>query len=31
MVGGRWRVRDGRHLERERIAATYRRTIAELT
>ena len=31
IVGGRWRVRDGRHPERERIAAAYRRTIATLT
>jgi formimidoylglutamate deiminase len=31
MVGGRWRVRDGRHAERERIAAAYGRTIATLT
>ncbi|MCE3248994.1 MAG: formimidoylglutamate deiminase, partial [Geminicoccaceae bacterium] len=31
MVGGRWRVNDGRHPERERIAAAYRRTIATLT
>ena len=31
MVGGRWRVRDGRHLERERIAAAYRQTIVKLT
>jgi hypothetical protein len=31
MVGGRWRVREGRHHDRERIAATYRRTIAGLT
>jgi len=30
MVGGRWRVEDGRHLERERIAAAYCRTIAGL-
>jgi formimidoylglutamate deiminase len=31
MVGGRWRVRDGRHFDRERIATEYRRTIAKLT
>jgi len=31
MVGGRWRVRDGRHFDRERIATDYRRTIARLT
>ena len=31
MVGGRWRVRDGRHVEREPIAAAYRQTIARLT
>jgi hypothetical protein len=31
MVGGRWRVRDGRHVDRERIAAAYRRTVARLT
>jgi formimidoylglutamate deiminase len=30
MVGGRWRVRDGRHLERERIAQRYRRTVRRL-
>ena len=30
MVGGRWLVRDGRHLERERIAGAYRRAIAGL-
>jgi formimidoylglutamate deiminase len=30
MVGGRWLVRDGRHVERERIAGTYRRAIAGL-
>ena len=30
MVGGRWRVRDGRHLERERIAGRYRRTLVRL-
>jgi formimidoylglutamate deiminase len=30
MVGGRWRVRDGRHAEREPIAAAYRRTVARL-
>jgi formimidoylglutamate deiminase len=31
MVGGRWRVRDGRHVDRERIATAYRRTVAQLT
>jgi formimidoylglutamate deiminase len=31
MVGGRWRVREGRHHDRERIATAYRRTIAGLT
>jgi formimidoylglutamate deiminase len=31
MVGGRWRVKDGRHVDRERIATAYRRTIARLT
>jgi len=30
MVGGRWVVRDGRHPERERVAAAYRRTVARL-
>ena len=30
MVGGRWRVRDGRHADREPIAAAYRRTVARL-
>jgi formimidoylglutamate deiminase len=30
MVGGRWRVRDGRHHERERIAASYRDAIGRL-
>jgi formimidoylglutamate deiminase len=30
MVGGRWRVRDGRHDERERIAERYRRTVPRL-
>jgi formimidoylglutamate deiminase len=30
MVGGRFLVRDGRHIGRERIAAAYRRTIAAL-
>lgn len=30
MVGGRWVVRDGRHPERGRIAAAYRRTVARL-
>jgi formimidoylglutamate deiminase len=30
MVGGRWLVRDGRHIDRDRIAAEYRRTIAAL-
>lgn len=28
MVGGRWRVRDGRHPEREAILARYRRAVA---
>jgi formimidoylglutamate deiminase len=31
MVGGRWRVKDGRHVDRERITKEYRRTIARLT
>ncbi|HSA82739.1 MAG TPA: formimidoylglutamate deiminase [Geminicoccaceae bacterium] len=30
MVGGRWRVREGRHLDRDRIATAYRQTIARL-
>lgn len=30
MVGGRWRVRDGRHIEREAIADAYRATIRGL-
>ena len=30
MVGGRWRVRDGRHPERERIAEAYRGAVARL-
>ncbi len=30
MVGGRWRVKDGQHHERERIATAYRRTVARL-
>ena len=30
MVGGRWRVKDGRHLDRERIATAYRRTVSKL-
>ena len=30
MVGGRWRVKDGRHHERERIAASYRGAIERL-
>jgi formimidoylglutamate deiminase len=30
MVGGRWRVKDGRHPERERIAAAYRTALARL-
>jgi formimidoylglutamate deiminase len=30
MVGGRWRVREGRHVDREPIAAAYRRAVAQL-
>ncbi len=30
MVGGRWRVRDGQHVDRGPIAAAYRRTIGRL-
>jgi formimidoylglutamate deiminase len=30
MVGGRWRVRDGRHLEREPIATAYRAAVRRL-
>jgi formimidoylglutamate deiminase len=30
MVGGRWLVRDGRHIERERIDAAYRMAVARL-
>jgi formimidoylglutamate deiminase len=30
MVGGRWRVEDGRHHDRERIAARYRKAIDRL-
>ena len=30
MVGGRWRVRNGRHPERERIAEAYRGVVARL-
>ena len=30
MVAGHWRVRDGRHEDRERIAARYRATVAGL-
>jgi len=30
MVGGRWLVRDGRHLDRERIVGRYRRALAAL-
>lgn len=30
MVGGRWRVRDGRHPERERIAEACRGAVARL-
>jgi formimidoylglutamate deiminase len=30
MVGGRWVVRDGRHIEAERIAAAYRATMVRL-
>jgi formimidoylglutamate deiminase len=30
MIGGRWRVRDGRHLERERIAHRYRAAVRRL-
>jgi formimidoylglutamate deiminase len=30
MVGGRWLVRDARHLRRDEIAATYRATVARL-
>ncbi|MSP48263.1 MAG: formimidoylglutamate deiminase [Alphaproteobacteria bacterium] len=28
MVGGRWRVRDGRHLDRDAVRARYRRSVA---
>ena len=30
MVGGRWQVRDGRHVARDRIAARYRSVVASL-
>ena len=30
MVNGQWRVRDGRHIERERIARRYRETVEKL-
>lgn len=30
MVGGRWRIRDGRHRDRARIARDYRKALARL-
>ena len=30
MVGGRWLVRDGRHVRRDEIASAYRATVARL-
>jgi formimidoylglutamate deiminase len=30
MVGGRWRVRDGVHVDRDRVFARYRQAMAEL-
>lgn len=30
LCGGRWQVRDGRHVAQEAIATAYRRTLAQL-